>query len=117
MILVIVPNCNASQSSATELRGGMSAVEFRKHAAEHLDWAKTAKSDRRQTFQQMAQAWLEAAARWESALSADTRCKHSAPDVRRRDDSRARRNAAQNGSPSFAALRISMGPSDFQNPE
>ena len=43
----------------------MSAVEFRKHAAEHLDWAKTAKSDReRQTFQQMAQAWLEAAVLW-----------------------------------------------------
>ena len=41
----------------------MSAVEFRKHAAEHLDWARTAKSDReRQTFQQMAEAWLEAAA-------------------------------------------------------
>ena len=44
----------------------MSAVEFRKHAAEHLDWAKTAKSDReRQTFQQMAEAWLEAAVLWD----------------------------------------------------
>jgi hypothetical protein len=61
----------------------MSAVEFRKHAAEHLDWAKTARSDReRQTFQQMAQAWLEAAARRESALSGDTRCEHPAPNVR-----------------------------------
>ena len=62
----------------------MSAVEFRKHAAEHLDWAKTAKSDReRQTFHQMAQAWLEAAVLWERALSADTRREHSAPNVRR----------------------------------
>jgi hypothetical protein len=42
----------------------MSAVEFREHAAEHLDWAKTAKSDReRQTLQQMAEAWLEARVR------------------------------------------------------
>jgi len=70
VILVTVPNCNASQSSVIELGGGMSAVEFRKYAAEHLDWARTAKSDReRQTFQQMAEAWLEAAASWERAPS------------------------------------------------
>jgi hypothetical protein len=45
----------------------MSAEKFREYAAEHIDWAKTAKSDReRQTFQQMARAWVEAAAVWES---------------------------------------------------
>jgi hypothetical protein len=50
----------------------MSAPEFRAYAAEHLDWAKTAKSDReRQTFEQMAQAWLEAADMWESAPAAE----------------------------------------------
>jgi hypothetical protein len=50
----------------------MSAVEFREYAAEHLDWARTAKSDReRQTFEQMAQAWLEAAAMWETASAAE----------------------------------------------
>jgi hypothetical protein len=44
----------------------MSAAKFREYAAEHLDWAKTAKSDReRQTFEQMAGAWLEAAALWD----------------------------------------------------
>ena len=43
----------------------MSATEFREYAAEHLAWAKTAKSDKeRQIFEQMAQAWLEAAALW-----------------------------------------------------
>jgi hypothetical protein len=41
----------------------MSAAEFREYAAEHRDWAKTAKSEKeRQIFEQMAQAWLEAAA-------------------------------------------------------
>jgi hypothetical protein len=60
----------------------MTAKEFREYAEEHFGWAKTARSDReRQTFQQMAQAWLEAAARWESALIADTRCEHSAPNA------------------------------------
>ena len=40
----------------------MSAAKFREYAAEHLDWAKTAKSTKeRQTFQQMTEAWLEAA--------------------------------------------------------
>ena len=44
----------------------MSAAKFREYAAEHLDWAKTAKSTKeRQTFQQMAEAWLEAAAIWD----------------------------------------------------
>ena len=44
----------------------MSAVKFREYAAEHQDWAKTAKSEReRQTFEQMAQAWLEVAALWD----------------------------------------------------
>ena len=38
--------------------GTMSAAKFREYAAEHLDWAKTAKSDReQQTFEQMAGAW------------------------------------------------------------
>jgi hypothetical protein len=50
----------------------MSALKFREYAAEHLDWAKTAKSDReRQTFEQMAEAWLEAAALWENVSPAD----------------------------------------------
>ena len=50
----------------------MLAAKFREYAAEHLDWAETAKSDReRQTFEQMARAWLEAAALWESASQAD----------------------------------------------
>ena len=66
MTTVTVANCNASHIGLAELGGGISAVEFRKHAAEHLDWAKTAKSDReRQTFQQMAEAWLEAAVLWD----------------------------------------------------
>jgi hypothetical protein len=44
----------------------MSAAKFREYAAEHLDSAKTAKSEReRQTFEQMARAWLEAAALWD----------------------------------------------------
>jgi hypothetical protein len=44
----------------------MSATLFREYAAEHLGWAKTARSDReRQTFEQMARAWLEAAVLWE----------------------------------------------------
>jgi hypothetical protein len=48
----------------------MSATLFREYAAEHLGWAETASSDReRQTFEQMARAWLEAAALWEPALS------------------------------------------------
>jgi hypothetical protein len=48
----------------------MSAADFRACAAEHLDWAKTATSEReRQTFEQMAQAWLEAAELWERASS------------------------------------------------
>ena len=52
----------------------MSAAEFREYAAEHLDWAKTAKSDKeRQVFEQMAQAWLEAAALWEDVSQAADR--------------------------------------------
>jgi hypothetical protein len=52
----------------------MSAAKFREFAAEHLDWAKTATSDReRETFQQMAEAWLEAAASWERASSPEDR--------------------------------------------
>ena len=44
----------------------MSAAKFREYAAEHLDWAKTAKSTKeRQTFQQMAEVWLAAAALWD----------------------------------------------------
>jgi hypothetical protein len=52
----------------------MSAAKFREFAAEHLDWARTATSDKeRETFQQMAEAWLEAAAIWESAPSTEDR--------------------------------------------
>jgi hypothetical protein len=44
----------------------MSAALFREYAAEHLGWAKTARSEKeRETFEQMARAWLEAAALWE----------------------------------------------------
>jgi hypothetical protein len=50
----------------------MSAAKFREYAAEHLDWAKTAKSDKeRQIFEQMAQAWSEAAALWDVSQAAD----------------------------------------------
>ncbi len=52
----------------------MSAAKFREFAEEHLDWAKTAKSDReRQTFEQMAEAWLEAAALRERVSRAEDR--------------------------------------------
>ena len=45
----------------------MTAKEFREYAEEHFGWAKTARSTReRQTFLQMAQAWLEAADMWEA---------------------------------------------------
>jgi hypothetical protein len=45
----------------------MTAKEFREYAEEHFGWAKTARSAReRQTFLQMAQAWLEAADMWEA---------------------------------------------------
>ncbi len=52
----------------------MSTAKFREYAAEHLDWARTAKSGReRETFEQMAEAWLEAAALWESLSQAEDR--------------------------------------------
>ena len=52
----------------------MSAAKFREFAAEHLDWAKTAKSTKeRQTFQQMAEAWLEAAALWDVPRASEGR--------------------------------------------
>ncbi len=45
----------------------MTAKEFREYAAEHLGWAETASSTKeRQIFQQMADAWLEAARLWET---------------------------------------------------
>jgi hypothetical protein len=45
----------------------MTAKEFREYAEEHFGWAKTARSAKeRQTFLQMAQAWLEAADMWEA---------------------------------------------------
>jgi hypothetical protein len=48
----------------------MSAAKFREFAEEHLESASTATSDReRETFEQMARAWLEAAAVWEERLS------------------------------------------------
>ncbi len=43
---------------ATQTVTLMSAAKFREFAEEHLDWAKTAKSEgERQTFEQMARAW------------------------------------------------------------
>jgi hypothetical protein len=47
----------------------MTAKDFREYAEEHFGWAKTARSTKeRQTFLQMAQAWLEAADMWEAHL-------------------------------------------------
>ncbi len=43
--------------------------EFRENADECLGWAKTARSDReRRIFLQMAEAWLEAAARRKAVI-------------------------------------------------
>ena len=45
----------------------LSAKEYRELADECLDWAETAKSDREcKIFLQMAEAWLEVAARAEA---------------------------------------------------
>jgi hypothetical protein len=42
----------------------VSAKEFRDNANECMDWARTARSDReRAIFRQMAETWLQAAAR------------------------------------------------------
>ena len=50
----------------------MSEAKFREYALEHLDWARTATSDReRRTFEQMAEAWLDAAVLWESLSQAE----------------------------------------------
>jgi hypothetical protein len=50
----------------------MSASKFREFAAEHLDWARTATSDsERETFEQMARAWLEVAAVWDGATATE----------------------------------------------
>jgi hypothetical protein len=44
-----------------------SVQELRAYADEHLDWARTARTDReRRIFLQMAWAWLEIAIRLES---------------------------------------------------
>jgi hypothetical protein len=44
-----------------------SAKHYRDYAEDCLNWAKTAKSDQeRETFERMAQTWLEAAMRAES---------------------------------------------------
>jgi hypothetical protein len=52
----------------------MSAEKFREYAAEHMEWAETAKSAReRRTFEQMAEAWLDAAVLWESLTEAEDR--------------------------------------------
>jgi hypothetical protein len=41
----------------------ISVEEFRAYADEHLDWARTARTDReREIFLQMARAWLQVAA-------------------------------------------------------
>jgi hypothetical protein len=50
----------------------MTAKDFREYAEEHLGWAKTARSTKeRQTFLQMAQAWLEAADMWEAVYGVE----------------------------------------------
>src|ERR1700733_14738804 len=50
----------------------MTAKDFREYAEEHLGWAKTARSTKeRQTFLQMAQAWLEAADMWKAAYGVE----------------------------------------------
>jgi hypothetical protein len=52
----------------------MSASEFRAFAAEHFDWARTATSDReRETFEQMARAWLAVAAVWDDSTRVEGR--------------------------------------------
>lgn len=63
----------AKQTAAGEEGGGrMSATLFRKYAAEHFGWAKTARSDKeRKNFEQMACAWLEAALLWEREPAAE----------------------------------------------
>jgi hypothetical protein len=46
----------------------MSSEQFRENAAECLDWARTAKSEKeRGVFLQMAEAWLAAALRCEGS--------------------------------------------------
>jgi hypothetical protein len=63
VIPVTFPKGSALQSTQPTTGAPMSATKFREYAAEHLDWAKTATSDReRQMFEQMAEAWLKAAA-------------------------------------------------------
>ena len=45
-----------------------SMKELRTYAEEHLDWVRTARTDReRDIFLKMAKAWLEVAARLEGA--------------------------------------------------
>jgi hypothetical protein len=59
-----------AHSKAVNTGALMSAARFREFAAEHLDWARTATSDReRETFEQMARAWLEVAAVWDDAIA------------------------------------------------
>jgi hypothetical protein len=49
-----------------------SASEFREFARECLDWARTARSEQeRAIFMQMAQTWIEPAARLGSAIEKD----------------------------------------------
>jgi hypothetical protein len=46
----------------------VSATEFRENADECMDWARTARSEReRAIFLQMAETWLQAAARLETS--------------------------------------------------
>jgi hypothetical protein len=71
---VTLANCSPLQSAGRRerQRSPMSAAKFREYAAEHMEWARTATSDReRQTFEQMAEVWLEAAAVWESLSNAE----------------------------------------------
>jgi hypothetical protein len=70
--LVTPTNCRGCMVRVAQHRSPMSAAKFREYAVEHLDWAKTATSDReRETFEQMARAWLEVAALWERVSRAE----------------------------------------------
>ena len=65
---VTLANCSPLQSAGRRerQRSPMSAAKFREYAAEHMEWARTAASDKeRKTFEQMAAAWMEAATLWE----------------------------------------------------
>jgi hypothetical protein len=65
-------NWKAVQTAGRMGTTRMSATQFHEYAVEHLCWANTAKSDKeRETFEQMARAWLEAAVLWERVRAAE----------------------------------------------